>query len=147
MSSSVRLCWELEEPKGPKEAPTHPLTMMHGRASEGKLWWRALHSGGSIPHGGLRTFHKKPTCPETIDLNVFSVTNWVTLHPDFCTVLLGPRDPLLHSERTLGFTADPDYWKGQVCVYVGRNQNLKDLKDLDNDPLAGPRRGKWPCSW
>jgi hypothetical protein len=45
-----------------------------------------------------------------------------------CTVLLDPRDSLLHSERTRGFTADPDYWKGEVFVYVGRNQNLKDLK-------------------
>ena len=35
---------------------------------------------------------------------------------------------MLHSERTRGFTADPDYWKGEVFVYVGRNQNLKDLK-------------------
>ena len=26
-----------------------------------------------------------------------------------CTVLLDPRDPLLRSERTQGFTADPDY--------------------------------------
>ena len=26
-------------------------------------------------------------------------------------------------------TADPNYWKGEVFVYVGRNQNLKDLKD------------------
>ena len=37
---------------------------------------------------------------------------------------------MLHSERTQGFTADPDYWKGEVFVYVGRNQNLQDLKDL-----------------
>ena len=28
------------------------------------------------------------------------------------TVLLDPRDPLLHSERPQGFAADPDYWKG-----------------------------------
>ena len=46
-----------------------------------------------------------------------------------CTVLLDPRDPLLHSERTQGCTADLDYWKGEVFAYVGRNQNLKDLKD------------------
>ena len=45
-----------------------------------------------------------------------------------CTVLLDPRDSLLHSERTQGFAADPDYWKGEVFAYVGRNQNLKDLK-------------------
>ena len=43
---------------------------------------------------------------------------------------LDPREPLLHSERTQGFAADPDYWKGEVFAYVGRNQNLKDLKDL-----------------
>ena len=42
--------------------------------------------------------------------------------------MLDPRDPLLHSERTQGFAADPDYWKGEVFAYVGRNQNLKDLK-------------------
>ena len=38
----------------------------------------------------------------------------------------------MHSERTQGFTADPDYWKGEVFVYVGRNQNLKylNLKEL-----------------
>jgi hypothetical protein len=41
--------------------------------------------------------------------------------------LLDTLDPLLHSERTQGFTADPDYWKGEVFVYVGQNQNLKDL--------------------
>jgi hypothetical protein len=41
------------------------------------------------------------------------------------------RDPLLHSERTQGFAADPDYWKGEVFAYVGLPQNLKDLiKDL-----------------
>ena len=35
-----------------------------------------------------------------------------------CTlVLLDPRDPLLHSERTQG--VDPDYWKGEVFAYVG----------------------------
>ena len=46
-----------------------------------------------------------------------------------CTVLLDPRDPLLHSERTQGFAADPDYWTGEVFAYVGLPQNLKDLKD------------------
>ena len=40
--------------------------------------------------------------------------------------LLDPRDPLLHSERTQGFAADPDYWKGEVFAYVGSIQNLKD---------------------
>jgi hypothetical protein len=54
----------------------------------------------------------------------------ITLLRAICTVLLDPRDPLLHSERTQGFAADPDYWKGEVFAYVGRNQNLKDLKDL-----------------
>ena len=39
------------------------------------------------------------------------------------------RDPLLHSERTQGFAADPDYWEGEVFAYVGLPQNLKDLKD------------------
>ena len=37
---------------------------------------------------------------------------------------------------TQGFAADPDFWKGEVFVYVGRNQNLKDLKDL-KDPAGG----------
>ena len=32
------------------------------------------------------------------------------------------------SERTQGFAADPDYWKGEVFAYVGLPQNLKDLK-------------------
>ena len=45
-----------------------------------------------------------------------------------CTVLLDPRDPLLHSERTQGFAADPDYWKDEAFAYVGLPQNLKDLK-------------------
>ena len=31
-------------------------------------------------------------------------------------------------ERTQGFAADPDYWQGEVFVYVGLPQNLKDLK-------------------
>ena len=51
-----------------------------------------------------------------------------------CTVLLDPRDPLLHSERTQGFAADPDYWKGEVFAYVGRNQNLKDCRLPSGDP-------------
>jgi len=46
-----------------------------------------------------------------------------------CTVLLDPRDPLLQSERTQGFAADPVYVKGEVLAYVGLPQNLKDLKD------------------
>ena len=61
-------------------------------------------------------------------------------------------DPLLHSERTQGFAADPDYWKGEVFAYVGLPQNLKDLKhqsttmcsfgtghgrSLKNSPLNG----------
>ena len=45
-----------------------------------------------------------------------------------CTVLLHPRDPLLQSERTQGFAADPVYVKGEVFAYVGLSQNLKDLK-------------------
>jgi len=38
-------------------------------------------------------------------------------------------DPILCdvSERTQGFAADPDYWKGEVFAYVGSIQNLKDL--------------------
>ena len=41
------------------------------------------------------------------------------------------KDPLLHSERTQGFAADPDYyWKGEVFACVGLPQNLKDLKDF-----------------
>ena len=57
-----------------------------------------------------------------------------------CTVLLDPRDPLLHSERTQGFAADPDYWKGEVFAYVGLPQNLKDLKDLTRSCASAP-----PC--
>ena len=38
---------------------------------------------------------------------------------------------------TQGFTADPDYWKGEVFAYVGRNQNLKDLKDGIGDWVVG----------
>ena len=40
-----------------------------------------------------------------------------------------PRDPLLHFERTQGFAADPDYWKGKVFAHVGLPQNLKGLKN------------------
>jgi len=54
-----------------------------------------------------------------------------------CTVLLDLRDPLLHSERTQSFAADPVYGRGEVFAYVGRNQNLKDLKDAH---LPHPRR-------
>ena len=39
------------------------------------------------------------------------------------------RDPRLQSERMQGFAADPVYVKGEVFVYVGLPQNLKDLKD------------------
>ena len=66
----------------------------------------------------------------------FVQLKYPTLGPPFshslrtvCTVLLDPRDPLLHSERTQGFTADPDYWKGEVFAYVESTQNLKDLND------------------
>ena len=45
-----------------------------------------------------------------------------------CVVLLDHRDPLLQSERTQGFAADPVYAKGEVFAYVGLPQNLKDLK-------------------
>ena len=63
-----------------------------------------------------------------------------------CTVLLDPRDPLLHSERTQGFAADPDYWKGEVLAYVGLPHNLKDLKVpgqlFDRRPQEALRYGK-----
>jgi len=65
-----------------------------------------------------------------------SATKYQSLFPfrhslrAICTVLLDPRDPLLHSERTQGFAADPVYVKGEVFAYVGLPQNLKDLKDL-----------------
>ena len=42
---------------------------------------------------------------------------------------MAPLD-FLHSERTQGFAADPDYWKGEGCAFVGSIQNLKDLKDI-----------------
>ena len=45
---------------------------------------------------------------------------------------LDPRDPPLQSERRQGFTADPVYGRVKCLprTYVGRNQNLKDLKDI-----------------
>ena len=55
-----------------------------------------------------------------------------------CTVLLDPRDPLLHSESTQGFAADPDYWKGEVFAYVESIQNLKDLKLEEPKGPKGP---------
>ena len=57
-----------------------------------------------------------------------------------CTALLDSRDPLLQSERTQGFAADPDYWKGEVFAYVGLPQNLKDLKGW----LDVIRKEAWP---
>jgi len=62
--------------------------------------------------------------------------------PAICTVLLDPRDPLLHSERTQGFAADPDYWKGEVFTYVGLPQNLKELKDPPHPQAAVERGGR-----
>ena len=47
--------------------------------------------------------------------------------------MLDPRDPLLQSERTQGFAADPVYVKGEVFDYVGLPQNLKDLKGFKVD--------------
>ena len=41
-----------------------------------------------------------------------------------------------------GFAADPYYWKGGVFAYVGRNQNLKDLKDQQRSPAR--RDGRLP---
>ena len=40
--------------------------------------------------------------------------------------MLDPRDPLLQSERTQGFAADPVYVKGEVFASVGLPHNLKD---------------------
>ena len=37
----------------------------------------------------------------------------------FCTVLLDPRDPLLQSERTQGFTADPVYGRANCLPMLG----------------------------
>jgi len=49
-----------------------------------------------------------------------------TLGPPFshslraiCTVLLDPRDPLLHSERVQGFAADPDYGRAKCLPMLG----------------------------
>jgi hypothetical protein len=39
-------------------------------------------------------------------------------------------------ERTQGFAADPDYWKGEVFAYVAPSQNLKDLKDETRHTLG-----------
>jgi hypothetical protein len=36
-----------------------------------------------------------------------------------CTVLLDPRDPLLQSERTQGFTADPVYGRAKCLPMLG----------------------------
>ena len=36
-----------------------------------------------------------------------------------CTVLLDPRDPLLHSERVQGFAADPDYGRAKCLPMLG----------------------------
>ena len=65
--------------------------------------------------------------------------------------MLDPRDPLLHSERTQGFAADPDYWKGEVFAYVGSIQNLKDLKDrggyLAQKKQRPPRTRQYDYAW
>ena len=45
----------------------------------------------------------------------------------------------LHSERTQGFAADPDYWKGEVFAYVGSIQNLKNPKDHHFTPTRAGR--------
>jgi len=37
-----------------------------------------------------------------------------------------------------GFAADPVYVKGEVCAYVRRNQNLKDLKERMQGFAADP---------
>ena len=55
---------------------------------------------------------------------------------------------VLLSERTQGCATDPDYWKGEVFAYVGRNQNLKDLKDLPERTqgfAADPVYGRAKC--
>ena len=48
---------------------------------------------------------------------------------------------MLHSERTQGFAADPDYWKGEVFAYVGLPQNLKDLN------VATSTSPPWETLW
>jgi hypothetical protein len=55
-----------------------------------------------------------------------------------CTVLLDPRDPLLQSERTQGFAANPVCVKGEVFAYDGFPQNLKvaDILDAGSIPAS-----------
>ena len=51
--SGVRLCWELEEPKGPK-GPKHQSTskVADPRAREGKRWYAFGHLARTGPPGG-----------------------------------------------------------------------------------------------
>ena len=99
---SVCLCWAKSKPQGPKGRT---------RPTWGLVCMRARSSGlTQVPDQGPPFRH---------------------LLRAICTVLLDPRDPLLRSERTQGFTADPVYGR---FAHVGRNQNLKDLKSL---PMLG----------
>ena len=70
--SGVRLCWELEEPKGPR-----------GRTLK---WHR--HFGPALPHGGLRPCHQKSTCIYAINFRAICGAHRVTLLPIFG----GPRN-------------------------------------------------------
>ena len=45
----------------------------------------------------------------------------------------GPAYMASGAERTQGFAADPDYWKGEEFAYVGLPGNLKDLKAIKAD--------------
>ena len=55
-----------------------------------------------------------------------------------CTALLDPRDPLLQSEWTQGFTVNPVYGRAKCLSMLGEIKTLKDLKDgrAKRDPKA-----------
>ena len=87
----------------------------------------------NAPHGDFRTQYCSVRALGLWWANVTTVIArsflYLRRNGSNSTEELDPLSFCAPSERAQGFTADPDYWKGEVFAYVGRPQNLKDLKD------------------
>ena len=119
---------------GRAEGGRGDLEKRRGRSTPGGPW--PVEGAGSRKGGG-----RKVLCGDVHEDRVVGLLPMPLGSPfshslrAICTVLLDPRDPLLHSERTQSFAADPDYWKGEVFAYVGLPQNLKDQREFFIDNL------------
>ena len=84
--------------------------------------------GGAVSYGrGIPVVHDESASGRSVNCREIGI---------ICTVLLDPRDPLLHSERTQGFAAGSRRRKGEVVACVGLIHNLKD--QIAEPPAPAP---------